>query len=58
MYEEFHKRFSHQLARPAAGRKHVDEAVEREQHRHLGNADESIDNALAPESGQSLVPDR
>lgn len=57
MDEEFHKRLSHQLARLAAGRKHVDEAVEGEQHSHLGNADESIHNALATESGQTLVPD-
>lgn len=58
MDEEFHKWLAHQLARPAVGGAHVDEAVEREQHRHLADAQDFVHDALAPESGQAVIPNR
>jgi len=58
MDQEFHKGLAHQLARPAIRGAHVDEAVEREEHGHLGDTDDFVHNALAPESGEAVIPNR
>jgi len=56
MDEEFHKGLAHQLARPAIRGAHVYEAVEREQDGHLADAEDFVHNALAPESGEPVIP--
>lgn len=58
MYQKFHKGLAHQLPRAAVWGTHVDEAVEWEQDRHLADAQGLVHDALAPETRETLVPNR